>query len=118
MKEQGTDFREMLSRLPEGYVCTADEIFTEVLNTEWNGYTIEMIYTPGHSPGSCCIRIDNMYVFTGDSLILDTPVITRFPGGSLELYESETLPFLRNLPGDTVILPGHGAPFCLKEYTF
>lgn len=69
-----------------------------------------MIATPGHSKGSCCIEVDSKYVFTGDSLIQDIPVITRYPGGSMEEYERQTVPYLEKLSEEAFIMPGHGVP--------
>ena len=54
-------------------------------------------------------------VFTGDSLIWDTPVITRFPGGNLKEFNEKTKPYLNSLPDDILVLAGHGRVFQMRE---
>ena len=80
----------------------------------WREIPFRLTETPGHSPGSICIRSDTC-VFTGDSLIRDTPVITRSPGGSRKDYQRITEPYLLNLPKDITVYPGHGFPFQIGE---
>ena len=102
----------------ELYECKSDIVFDDRYEMKWNNHTIIIQSTPGHSKGSVCIEIDNRYIFTGDSLIPNTPVITRYPGGSLEEYESITLPYLKRKKSDFWVLPGHGECFKLGEKTF
>lgn len=107
--------KKLVRSLPQGYICEPDITFTEEYSFGWEDHRIKMLYCPGHSPGSCCIEIDNDTVATGDSLILNTPVITKFPGGSEEEYLNKTLPYLEKISDDTLILPGHGETFYMKE---
>ena len=86
----------------------ADAFFSDSLVFRWEDYEVKMVLTPGHSTGSCCIIIDDQYIFTGDSLLRDVPVITRLPGGSKRMYSSETIPFFLSLDSDMVVFPGHG----------
>lgn len=71
--------------------------------------------TPGHCPGASCYRLFDKMVFTGDSLLQNNPVILSFRESVKEDYEKIALPYLRALPKDTIIMPGHGDPFILKE---
>lgn len=80
----------------------------------WRGIPFRLTETPGHSPGSICIRSDTC-IFTGDSLLRDVPVITRAPGGSRKDYQRITEPYLLNLPKDITVYPGHGVPFRIGE---
>ena len=54
-------------------------------------------------------------VFTGDTLLQDYPVILKFPGGNQADYERAALPYLQALDPESIILPGHGDPFVLKD---
>jgi len=97
------------------YECRADIKFKQTLSLPWHEEVFELTATPGHSPGSCCISWNKNAVFTGDSLLRPGPVITRFPGGSLEAYNALTKPYLDSLPRETVVLPGHGEIFTLED---
>lgn len=90
------------------FTTYADEVFEDKLFFKWEEHSVEMYHTPGHSPGSSCIILDKIYIFTGDSLVNGFETITRFPGGSKKEYEAITLPFLKHLPENAVIYPGHG----------
>ena len=52
--------------------------------------------------------------FSGDYLIPGEKPILRFPGGDPEIYAKVTEPFLRNLPGEILICPGHMEQFVLE----
>jgi glyoxylase-like metal-dependent hydrolase (beta-lactamase superfamily II) len=67
--------------------------------------TIELLHTPGHTPGSQCLLVDGRLV-TGDTLFLDGCGRTDLPGSDVEaMYDS--LQRLATLPGGTVVFPGH-----------
>lgn len=67
---------------------------------------IELIHTPGHTPGSQCFFVDNMLV-AGDTLFLEGCGRTDLPGGDpREMYESLTTRLAR-IPDDAVLYPGH-----------
>ncbi len=66
---------------------------------------IEVIHTPGHTPGSCCFLVEKN-LFTGDTLFVGAAGRTDLPGSSLEKLIS-SLERLIKLPPDTVIWPGH-----------
>ena len=106
----------LAERNASAYQCSADATFKSYICLYWEGHKIEIRETPGHSKGSVCIIIDQNYVFTGDSLIRDTPVITQLPGGNKKDYNNITLPFLKSLPATTLIFPGHGEPGVVFEF--
>ncbi len=67
---------------------------------------IELIHTPGHTPGSQCFLVDGR-LLAGDTLFLDGCGRTDLPGGDpAQLYESLTQR-LAKVPDDTVLFPGH-----------
>ena len=67
---------------------------------------IELIHTPGHTPGSQCFLVDGCLV-SGDTLFLEGCGRTDLPGGDpAALYDSLTNK-LAKVPDDTVLFPGH-----------
>jgi len=95
---------------------SADITYDDEWKFRWQDLYFEFYHIPGHSQGSCLILLDGKYAFTGDSLLKDIPIITRFPGSSKEDYLSIALPLMRQkLNDDMIIFPGHGSPFSLNE---
>ena len=74
--------------------------------------TVQVIHTPGHTPGSACYLLPKRGVlFTGDTLFSDGARLSRsvpFPGYDGEAYR-ESLRLLASLDFD-VLCGGHGAP--------
>ena len=67
---------------------------------------IELIHTPGHTPGSQCFLVDGRLV-AGDTLFLEGCGRTDLPGGDpAALYESLTQR-LAKVPDDAILFPGH-----------
>jgi glyoxylase-like metal-dependent hydrolase (beta-lactamase superfamily II) len=67
---------------------------------------IELIHTPGHTPGSQCFFVNGCLV-SGDTLFLEGCGRTDLPGGDpAALYDSLTNK-LAKVPGDAVLFPGH-----------
>ncbi len=66
---------------------------------------IEVLHTPGHTPGSMCFLVGGVLV-SGDTLFLEGCGRTDFPGSDPgAMYESLTR--LATLPDDTVVCAGH-----------
>ncbi len=67
---------------------------------------IELIHTPGHTPGSQCFFVDNKLI-AGDTLFLEGCGRTDLPGGDpAALYQSLTTK-LSKVPDDATLFPGH-----------
>jgi glyoxylase-like metal-dependent hydrolase (beta-lactamase superfamily II) len=67
---------------------------------------IDLIHTPGHTPGSQCFFVDGRLV-AGDTLFLEGCGRTDLPGGDpAALYESLTQK-LAKVPDDAILFPGH-----------
>lgn len=109
LKEQGKG-DELLKVLntEKPYKCETDISFAKTFEYQWSSHRLKFTHLPGHSKGSCCIELDEKYVFTGDSLIPDVKTITRFPGGSEQQYNDLSIPYLEGISEDKYILPGHG----------
>jgi glyoxylase-like metal-dependent hydrolase (beta-lactamase superfamily II) len=67
---------------------------------------IELIHTPGHTPGSQCFFVDGRLV-SGDTLFLEGCGRLDLPGGDpVAMYESLTTK-LAKVPDDAILFPGH-----------
>jgi len=67
---------------------------------------IELIHTPGHTPGSQCFLVENRLV-AGDTLFLEGCGRTDLPGGDpAALYES-LHNRLSKVPDEATLFPGH-----------
>ncbi|MCI8331979.1 MAG: MBL fold metallo-hydrolase, partial [Clostridiales bacterium] len=85
--------------------------------TKNNQSLFEVIYTPGHTAGSCCYRIENA-IFTGDTLFSGSIGRTDFPTGNYEQIIN-SLRVLRNYAQNHnyIVYPGHGESTSLQaEY--
>lgn len=114
-KRDGTKLLEKFNKEYEPYICSSDITFENSYTLVWQKHNIEFIKTIGHSKGSCCIILDKTIAFTGDSLMKDYPIITRFPRGSKKDYKEQTLTFFEKLPDNITIFPGHGNIFPIKD---
>lgn len=70
-----------------------------------SGLYIHVIRTPGHTPGSVCLIVDNA-IFTGDTLFEGSCGRTDIGGDWTQLQTS--LKRLSNLEADFTVYPGHG----------
>jgi hydroxyacylglutathione hydrolase len=70
---------------------------------------LEVIHTPGHTPGGVCFRWEKI-LFGGDTLFYGSIGRTDLPGGSFEQIERSILRRIYTLADDTVVYPGHGEP--------
>lgn len=67
---------------------------------------VELVHTPGHTPGSQCFSVDGRLV-SGDTLFLEGCGRTDLPGGDPEqMYESITQRLAR-FGNDVILYPGH-----------
>ncbi len=71
------------------------------------GETLRVIHTPGHTPGSVSFLASGV-VFSGDTLFCGGVGRTDLEGGSWKDLEKSIRERLFVLPGETVVLPGHG----------
>ena len=100
-------------------VCEKADLVCEDLgrSLDWWGDRVRFIPTPGHSPGSICIAIENL-LFTGDCLLPNVKRITKLPGGDKEALEKSLTLILDTFGPETQVCPGHGEPFRLKDANF
>lgn len=69
--------------------------------------SVEVILTPGHSPGHCAFRRGDQ-VWVGDVLFNGSVGRTDLPGGDFEVLRRSVHERLFTLPDATVCHPGHG----------
>ncbi len=70
------------------------------------GLEIELLHTPGHTPGSQCFRCAGALI-SGDTLFLQGCGRVDLPGADPDAM-FRSLRRLRELPGDLLLYPGHG----------
>lgn len=72
---------------------------------ELGSLEIEVLHTPGHSPGSVCFHCGD-HLISGDTLFVQACGRTDLPGSSIDdMYHS--LKRLAALPENTTVYPGH-----------
>ena len=73
------------------------------------GATLQVLHTPGHSPGSCCFYLPTEgVVFAGDTLFQGGPGATGRSFSSFDTIIESIKNRLFTLPEDTVVHTGHG----------
>lgn len=73
------------------------------------GSVLEVLHTPGHTPGHCCfLNREEGVLFSGDQLFAGSIGRTDLPGGNydtlMESMRNRVLP----LNDDVIVYPGHG----------
>ncbi len=72
-----------------------------------NTVELEVIHTPGHSPGGVCLKTGDI-IFVGDTLFQMSIGRTDFPGGSHKQLINNIKEKLLIYDDDVVCYPGHG----------
>lgn len=70
------------------------------------GFSIEVLHTPGHTPGHCCFRTDGA-VLSGDLVFAGSIGRSDFPNSDPGKMRASLERFL-TLPDELSVLPGHG----------
>jgi glyoxylase-like metal-dependent hydrolase (beta-lactamase superfamily II) len=84
----------------------ADRIVKDGDSIQVGSLALQVLHTPGHSPGAICVYVDGV-VFTGDTLFVGGVGRTDLPGGSWPIMLRSIQTKLLTLPDETVVLPGH-----------
>ncbi len=74
-----------------------------------------VLHTPGHTEDSICLRGEG-FLIGGDVLFIDGHGRTDLPGGSSKEMEKTLQRLKKDLPGETLIYPGHGDSFLMKDW--
>ena len=103
-----TDYPEAKSGGQFGYAMGEVEsirFYDEGDTVELGSLKIDVLRTPGHTPGSVVLRVGDC-LLTGDTLFAGSCGRTDFPGGSFQQMQ-RSLKRLADLPGDYKVYPGH-----------
>ena len=71
------------------------------------GLGIDVLHTPGHTPGHCCFLVDGV-LFSGDQLFAGSIGRTDLPGGDFDQLMASMASKVLTLDDDVDVLPGHG----------
>ncbi len=77
---------------------------------------LEVIFAPGHSPGSICFYCQKQnFIIGGDVLFRNSIGRTDLPGGNHEGLVKNIKDKLLILPAGVKVYPGHGAPTTIGD---
>ena len=97
------------------YSCFADQTFEDEMTLQWQGHEFHLFEIPGHSQGSIGIMMDGSDFFSGDSLMENSEIELRMPGGSRKKWKDIGSKRIEAIPDGTKIWPGHFDTFILKK---
>ena len=93
---------------------TPDKLLKEGEIISAGAISLEVIHTPGHTPGSICLLGDG-YILTGDTLFQGAVGRTDLPGGSYESIIESVNTKLKPLADALKVYPGHGLSSTIGE---
>jgi glyoxylase-like metal-dependent hydrolase (beta-lactamase superfamily II) len=94
--------------------CAADRTLKEGDRIQFGENILEVLHTPGHTPGGISLITDKM-IFTGDTLFCGSVGRTDLAGGSFQKLLDSIKEKLLAKGDDYLIYPGHGPASNLGE---
>lgn len=93
-------------------ITDVDQFLKEGDLVRWGNQRLEVLHTPGHSPGSISLHLpgDHHRIFSGDTLFQGSIGRTDLWGGSMETILRSIQNRLLIFPDQTPVYPGHGLP--------
>ncbi len=86
-----------------------DRTLSDGDHLEFGAVRIEVLATPGHTPGHVCFYLKEQgIVFSGDLILSCSIGRTDLPGGSFQQLVDSVRSRILSLPDKTLIYPGHG----------
>ena len=87
-----------------------DDNLSDGLTVGLDRFPAQVIHTPGHTQGSVCLHFAPLNLLVaGDTLFAGSIGRTDLPGGDHEKLLTSIQDRLLSLPGNTLVIPGHGA---------
>lgn len=90
------------------------EVDPQKIQATTDGYTmnigrmaIRFFHTPGHTPGSQCIQVNDRRILTGDTLFVGSCGRVDLPGGDESQLYNSLQNVLAQLPDETLLFPAH-----------
>lgn len=71
-------------------------------------HTVDVLHTPGHTPGSLSFHVPSVGLITGDTLFAGSVGRTDLWGGSHPTLIRSIHSRLLSFPEETIVYPGHG----------
>ncbi len=109
--DPGTQLRALFGMMPPGDFDPPEkfEALADGERLSIAGLEIDVMHTPGHTPGHCCFHVpDEGLLFSGDQLFAGSIGRTDLPGGDYPTLMRSMADKVLPLPADTDVLPGHG----------
>ncbi len=89
--------------------CPVDHFLTHGDILSFGALRLEVVHTPGHSPGSVSLVLPEAKLcLAGDTLFAGGVGRTDLWGGDTDALVSSVRERLYTLPGETEVVPGHG----------
>jgi glyoxylase-like metal-dependent hydrolase (beta-lactamase superfamily II) len=86
-----------------------DHLLEDGMVIEFGHQRLQVIHTPGHTPGGCCLYLEQeQKLISGDTLFADGVGRTDLPGGSHAQLVQSIKQRLFCLPDQVQVYPGHG----------
>jgi len=86
----------------------AEHTLTGGEKLELAGFEIDVLFTPGHSPGHVTFHVaDEQAIFSGDVLFQGSVGRTDLPGGDPQVLMETLKTLAATLPDETTVHPGH-----------
>ena len=96
--------------LPVPTVLPPDHSPADGETVDVDGFSGNILYTPGHSEGSLCLYLPEEHLLlAGDTLFAGGVGRTDLPGGNTGELLASIHERLLTLPDETAVVPGHGA---------
>lgn len=109
-------------------LAQVDSLLKEGESVRWGGFEAQVLHTPGHTRGSCCLHIprrelaqdtgrnrSEARLIAGDTLFAGSIGRTDLWGGSFEGIMASIRTKLLALPDGTLVFPGHGPATTIGE---